>query len=222
MSMTAGKTRVLVLLLLGLFGAAADAQEAKDMLLENSGFVIRPALTTRQLDRLRLLPPGQFIARTKNGQRYFLYADPDLCKCVFVGNALAMAKPEFDFLAVDVLHAARRTKLGSARCDAVSGYGSQLEQFDSRRRHSRRSTVTGPSHNERNPRSGFDQGLSRAYLLRPGAKPRSRRAPARARRRSNFRKPSSAAGTTNWSGRIRSRCIRSRFRPACWRISCRG
>jgi len=91
MSMAASKTRLVVLLLFGLFGAAADAQEAKDMLLENSGFVIRPALTPRQLDRLRLLPPGQFIARTKNGLRYFLYADPDLCKCVFVGNALAMA-----------------------------------------------------------------------------------------------------------------------------------
>jgi hypothetical protein len=89
--MAASKTRLLVLLLLGLFGAEADAQEAKDMLLENSGFVIRPALTPQQLDRVRLLPPLKFVARTKNGQRYFLYADPDLCKCVFVGSALAMA-----------------------------------------------------------------------------------------------------------------------------------
>jgi len=91
MSKIACKTRLLVLLVFGLFGAEAEAQEAKDMLLENSGFVIRPALTPQQLDRLRLLPPGQFIARTKNGQRYFLYADPDLCKCVFVGTTLAMA-----------------------------------------------------------------------------------------------------------------------------------
>jgi hypothetical protein len=92
--MAAIATRLLVLLLFGFFGTEADAQqsmEAKDMLLENSGFVIRPALTPQQLDRVRLLPPGQFIARSKNGQRYFLYADPDLCKCVFVGTELAMA-----------------------------------------------------------------------------------------------------------------------------------
>ncbi len=59
--------------------------------LEDAGFVMRPALTPQQLERVKLLPPHKFIARTKNGQRYFLYADPDICKCVFVGNALAMA-----------------------------------------------------------------------------------------------------------------------------------
>ena len=28
--------------------------------------------------------------RTKGGRRYYLYADPDYCKCVFVGDELAM------------------------------------------------------------------------------------------------------------------------------------
>jgi hypothetical protein len=89
--MAAYKVRLLALLAFGLFGTAAIGQEAKDMDLETSGFVMRPALTPQQLERVKLLPPHKFIARTKNGQRYFLYADPDLCKCVFVGNALAMA-----------------------------------------------------------------------------------------------------------------------------------
>jgi hypothetical protein len=30
------------------------------------------------------------VARSKDGRRYYLYADPDYCKCVFVGNELAM------------------------------------------------------------------------------------------------------------------------------------
>ena len=34
--------------------------------------------------------PRKFLARTKNGQRYYLYADPDYCQCVFLGNELAM------------------------------------------------------------------------------------------------------------------------------------
>jgi hypothetical protein len=89
--MVAYQARLLGLLAFALFGTAAVAQEAKDMDLEDTGFVMRPALTPRQLERVKLLPPHQFIARTKNGQRYFLYADPDLCKCIFVGNALAMA-----------------------------------------------------------------------------------------------------------------------------------
>ncbi len=89
--MAAYKAHLLALLAFGLLGTAAVAQEVKDMDLETSGFVMRPALTPQQLERVKLLPPHKFIARTKNGQRYFIYADPDLCQCIFVGNALAMA-----------------------------------------------------------------------------------------------------------------------------------
>ena len=46
--------------------------------------------TPQKLERLRRLPPLKFVARTRNGQRYFLYADPDVCKCLFVGNAAAL------------------------------------------------------------------------------------------------------------------------------------
>ena len=88
--MTAYKSGLLVLIAFAVFGTAAGAQEVKDMDLEDSGFVMRPALTPQQLERVNLLPSHKFIARSKNGQRYFFYADPDLCKCVFVGNALAM------------------------------------------------------------------------------------------------------------------------------------
>src|ERR1700733_15324377 len=89
--MAAYKAHLLALLAVALVGTAAGAQEAKDIELEHTGCVMRPALTPQQLERVKLLPPHKFIARTKNGRRYFLYADPDLCKCVFVGNALAMA-----------------------------------------------------------------------------------------------------------------------------------
>jgi len=83
--------RVLAFLVFGLFGGAAAAgQEGKDMKLEDVGFVMRPANTPAQIERLRLLPPRTFIARTKNGRRYYLYADPDYCKCVFLGDELAM------------------------------------------------------------------------------------------------------------------------------------
>lgn len=73
-----------------IWAAMAAAQEAKDMHLEDAGFVMRAADTPRKLERLRLLPPRRFIARTKAGGRYYLYADPDTCKCVFVGDQRAM------------------------------------------------------------------------------------------------------------------------------------
>jgi hypothetical protein len=86
-----GDVRVLAFLAFGLFGGAAGAgQEGNDMKLEDVGFIMRPATTPAQIERLRLLPPRTFVARSKDGKRYYLYADPDYCKCVFLGNELAM------------------------------------------------------------------------------------------------------------------------------------
>ena len=82
-------TRILALLIFCTTGAAAGP-EGQDMKLEDMGFIMRPANNDQQLERLRLLPPRTFIARTKNDRRYFLYADPDYCKCVFVGDEIAM------------------------------------------------------------------------------------------------------------------------------------
>ena len=85
--------RILAFLAVGFFGGAAaaeEAQEGKDMKLEDMGFIMRPANTLAQIERLRLLPPRSFVTRNKDGKRYYLYADSDFCKCVFVGDALAM------------------------------------------------------------------------------------------------------------------------------------
>ena len=60
------------------------------MKLEDMGFVMRAAVTPAQIERLRKLPSRTFVARSKNGRRYYLYADPDYCKCVFVGDETAM------------------------------------------------------------------------------------------------------------------------------------
>jgi hypothetical protein len=70
-------------------GSAVAQQEAIDMHLEDVGFVMRAA-TPQQIERLRALPPRKFVARTAGGRRYYLYADPDLCKCVFLGDETAM------------------------------------------------------------------------------------------------------------------------------------
>lgn len=71
-------------------GPAAAGQEGTDMKLEDMGFIMRAATTPAQMERLRLLPPRKFVARNKEGRRYYLYADPDYCQCVFIGNETAM------------------------------------------------------------------------------------------------------------------------------------
>jgi hypothetical protein len=73
-----------------LAGHAVAGPEGTDMRLEDMGFVMRTANTPEQLNRLRLLPARKFVSRTKGARRYYLYADPDYCECVFLGDALAM------------------------------------------------------------------------------------------------------------------------------------
>ena len=86
-----GQAGAAACLAMGLFSGAAEAgQEGNDMRLEDMGFTMRSANTPEQLARLRLLPPRKFLARTRDGRRYYIYADPDYCRCVFLGNELAM------------------------------------------------------------------------------------------------------------------------------------
>lgn len=71
-------------------GEPVEAQLATDMRLEDAGFVMRSAETAEKLARLRVLPPRQFVSRTGRNGRYYLWADPDTCRCVFLGNERAM------------------------------------------------------------------------------------------------------------------------------------
>jgi hypothetical protein len=71
-------------------GGARAQQEGVDMHLEDVGFVMRAA-APQQFDRLKsLLPAHRFVGRTINGRRYYVYSDPDLCKCIFLGDETAM------------------------------------------------------------------------------------------------------------------------------------
>jgi hypothetical protein len=64
---------------------AGSKQRATDRDLIAAGFVMRPADTPGKLARLKAIPAYRFSARTKNGVRYYIYADPSDCKCAFVG-----------------------------------------------------------------------------------------------------------------------------------------
>jgi hypothetical protein len=77
------------LLIAAVVGLPALAQRATSMLLEDAGFKMREANTPQKMERLRSLTPHKFIARKKNGLPYYLYADPDDCKCLFIGDQIA-------------------------------------------------------------------------------------------------------------------------------------
>lgn len=77
-------------LLLASESASSQQQRATDMRLVDAGFKMRAAVTKEQVDHVKKLPPRRFIPRDEAGRRYYLYADPTDCQCVFVGDEVAL------------------------------------------------------------------------------------------------------------------------------------
>lgn len=75
-------------LLTAALTAPAPAQVANPLVA--AGFVMRDANTPEKLARLRSLPADKFVARKSKGNVYYVYADPKICVCAYVGNQQAM------------------------------------------------------------------------------------------------------------------------------------
>lgn len=78
------------LISLPLMATESPAQLGTEMKLTNAGFVMRVAKSPKQLERLRTIPARRMVARTKDGVRHYLYADPAGCQCVLIGDERAM------------------------------------------------------------------------------------------------------------------------------------
>ena len=63
---------------------AQQAQQTED-LLAAAGFRVKPADTPEKLAHLKTLPPYKVQTRTREGNVVYSYADPDNCKCLYVG-----------------------------------------------------------------------------------------------------------------------------------------
>lgn len=60
-----------------------------EQLLTAAGFLRKVADTPEKLAHLETLTPARkLVAHARNGQLYYVYADPGVCKCLYVGTAL--------------------------------------------------------------------------------------------------------------------------------------
>ncbi|RTL48424.1 MAG: hypothetical protein EKK40_17505 [Bradyrhizobiaceae bacterium] len=72
--------------------ALADVTLSKPFLqktgfdLTSAGFKVRFANDPAGQRALRALPPNRFVIHTLNGVDHYLFADPKVCVCIFVGN----------------------------------------------------------------------------------------------------------------------------------------
>lgn len=57
-----------------------------EQVLAAAGFYMKLADTPEKLARLQTLTPRKLVPHERDGKVYFVYADPDVCKCLFAGT----------------------------------------------------------------------------------------------------------------------------------------
>lgn len=68
-----------------LSGCAAEIEQREDMLAA-AGFRVKTATTPERLQSMQMLPPHRFTQENLNGREVWVYADPTVCRCLYVGT----------------------------------------------------------------------------------------------------------------------------------------
>lgn len=84
-------TPILFLVALGLSVTGCAAIRAHqtvetEQVLAAAGFQVKPADTAEKLAHLQTLTPRKVVRYTRDGQPQYVYADPETCKCLYVGD----------------------------------------------------------------------------------------------------------------------------------------
>ena len=82
-----------------LFTACQTQQQAvaqREDHLAAAGFTVRPANTPERQAMLNRLPPHKFVRRVKGDNVHYVYADPLVCDCMYVGSEQAYSQYQRD------------------------------------------------------------------------------------------------------------------------------
>lgn len=86
---------VLGLSLAGCAAMRADSIENHENDLAAAGFVVLPASTPARVTMLTTLPPNRVSRRIEGEHVSYLYPDPVLCHCLYVGSQGAWSRFQF-------------------------------------------------------------------------------------------------------------------------------
>ncbi|MFT9259000.1 MAG: hypothetical protein ABF535_13150, partial [Acetobacter sp.] len=90
--MTRAAALFLALGLLPSCESARDRTLAKEDHLAAAGFAFQPANTPERQAMLNRLPAHRFVTRMRDGQPFYIYSDPAVCDCLYVGDQSAYAR----------------------------------------------------------------------------------------------------------------------------------
>ena len=74
-----------------LAGCATEQEivQGRENVLAAAGFTIRLANTPARQQELATLPPHRFVFQERDGKTVFVYADPLVCHCLYIGDEQA-------------------------------------------------------------------------------------------------------------------------------------
>ena len=83
------KVALVIVLALGFSGCAAiraNQTHWTEQLLTAAGFHVEPAGTPEELAHLQTLEPRKVVQDGRDDERRYVYADPEVCTCLYVGD----------------------------------------------------------------------------------------------------------------------------------------
>ena len=81
---------ILAILAVGATAAACSSKpESKQDMLADSGFKVVSLKTPGQAASFKKLPPHKLTRKTYQGKTVWLYADPTMCGCLYMGGTSA-------------------------------------------------------------------------------------------------------------------------------------
>ena len=82
-------SKLLTMLSLGIITLAAGCaqMEQKKDLLSAAGFRVQSANTPERRESLQQLPSHELVRDELNGREVWVYADPEVCDCLYVGTS---------------------------------------------------------------------------------------------------------------------------------------
>jgi hypothetical protein len=94
-----------------LSACMSPQQKAEDQenLLAAAGFAARPANTPERQAMLRNLPPNRVVQRTRGDRFIYLFADPLVCNCLYIGNEAAYGRYRQELLQRQIANEAMMT-----------------------------------------------------------------------------------------------------------------
>lgn len=75
----------------GVFLSGCSSQMVKDKedMLAASGFTLVPANTPSRQRSMAQLPPHKFVRQMRDDKVIYVYADPTICNCLYIGGQAA-------------------------------------------------------------------------------------------------------------------------------------